>query len=493
MEVPKQIEIPVDIDNEASILSNAIKSNGNRELFSKMCNYLDFRMKENQTLAWTINELYENNLTPDIDTILVKAKSSPIRYSIDYEYINAVINNYNELPDDNFRLHIQQLKTDKVREDLTNFYFSSIYTACLNPQVQMPFLEERINYAKDIITKNFSFNSSQFQTMNEVITSFEQKKQEKTDFKSTGFAALDELLTEGYKPKGLTVLCGRPGEGKSSLVLSSMYNLSHIGTWCPQFALEMDSMGLATKLVAFASKISVKRIAKEWDNLREPEKKLIESELFRLKNNKYIYINDKPSQSLKTVREQIMILQDRLKTEYMWATIDLFGKIREFQESENFARDYEKKLNTTQGMAKELGVNLGLVAQINREVNKRKWNRPKMSDLKNAGAWEEVADLILGVHRPNYDPEKAMKEAAEAGASFGFNYDDENGDDYSFDNVTPLEESAAEVIILKQRMGKGNEICHFIFDPETTRYVPVAQKDQYYVSLAKQQLLESAV
>lgn len=489
MEPLKKLDLPIDVENEAVILSNALKNIKHRELFTKTVNYLDFQYKENQVIAWTVQELFRNNVECDIDTIVVKSLSCPIKFKVDYELISQIMQNFNELPEINLRIHFNKLKTDKVKQELSDLYFKSIYTACLDPRVDINYLETRINYAKEIIQRNAAVGNSQFIHLDTMVDNFIKGKSEASTFKSTGFPALDDKLTDGYRPKGITIICGLPGAGKSSMVLSSIYNLSNIGTWCPQFALEMDSMGLTTKLAAFASGIGVKRIAKEWHNFTDNERKLINYELERLKKNPYILCNDQPGQSLHSIREQILILQDRLQTEYMFVSIDLFGKIKEFQESDNFARDYEKKLNATQTMAKELGVNLGLVAQINRAVMQRRFNRPKMSDLKNAGAFEEVADLIIGIHRPYYDPEKALKNQIS-----GDYQDDDNNDDevYGDFNVDPtnLEENMAEAIILKQRMGEGNVIVNFIFDPQTTRYIPVAQKDQVYVNLSKTSLAE---
>lgn len=491
MEPIRKIEIPIDVDNEASILSNAIKNNKHRELFTKIINYLDFRYKENQVLAWTIQEMERTKLACDIDGILVKALYCPVKFKIDYEFVSQTIQNFAEVPEANFRLHITKLKTDKVKEELSEFYFRSIYTSCLDPHVDIAQLETRINFARDIIQKNGSTGASQFLNLDTMVDNFILNKGAESSFRSTGFPPLDEKLTDGYKAKGITVICGLPGAGKSSYALSSMFNLSHAGVWCPQFALEMDSMAITTKLAAFSSGIGVKRIAKEWKNFTDLEKKLLDYELTRLRSNPYILCNDTPGQSLQSIREQILILQDRLKVEYLFVTIDLFGKIKEFQTSDNFARNYEQELNKTQVLAKELGVNLGLVAQINREVMKRKFNRPKMSDLKNAGAWEEVADLILGVHRPFYDPEKALADQIDANENFKWDGDSSYQEDELYGDMgdpTQLEENMAELIVMKQRMGEGNTITNFIFDPNTTRYVPITQVDQMYVNFSKKAL-----
>lgn len=266
--------------------------------------------------------------------------------------------------------------------------------------------------------------------------------------------------------------------GKSSFTLSSMKNLSHRQIWTAQFALEMDSMGLVSKLMAFNTQIPISRINKHYNQLTADEKKVLNFELERLKQNKHILINDKPSQTLKQIREQIMILQDRIQQQYIVVPIDLFGKISDFGKSANFANDYEKKLNETQILARELGVHFILVAQINRGAVNRstKFTRPKMSDLKNSGAFEEVADMVFAVHRPYYDPEKALK----AKIAYG---DDKKMEDKLVEDDP--NRNIAEVIILKQRMGANNELVNFYFDPDTTKFSPIDREYQEIINKSK--------
>ena len=266
--------------------------------------------------------------------------------------------------------------------------------------------------------------------------------------------------------------------GKSSLTLSMMKNLSNKQIYTAQFALEMDSMSLVSKLAAFNTQIPISMINKHYKNLSDKDKKVLDYELKRLQVNKHIFFNDKPTQTLDQVRDQIMQLQDKLKTQYLVVPIDLFGKISNFSKSSNFASDYEKQLNKTQMMARELGVHFILVAQINRGAVNRstKFTRPKMSDLKNSGAFEEVADLILAVHRPYYDPETAFK------ARLAY------GDDTKMEDNLVEEDpnkNIAEVLILKQRMGQANDLVNFYFDPDTTRFCPIDKDYQDFINRSK--------
>jgi len=270
----------------------------------------------------------------------------------------------------------------------------------------------------------------------------------------------------------------------SSFSLSLMRNLSQASVPTAQFALEMNNMSLFTKLLAFRTKLPIRTIIKKPEDLSEDERKLYEYEKQILAQNKFIYLNDNPSQSLSSIREQIMLLQDSLKQQYFVGVVDLFGKIRDFQSSDNFARDYEKKCNEVQVIVRELGVHLILVAQINKEVSKRKNKRPTMNDLKNAGALTEVSDIILGIHRPYYDPELALKSQLSYGIIAADSDDDiyDKEDSFIEDDIN---KNLAEVIVLKQRMGPKDVLVNFTFDPDTTGFYPVTESYQRQLNKIK--------
>jgi replicative DNA helicase len=484
--VPQALELPIDANNECIVLSNAIKNSSNRDMFLRKINFLDFRYKEHQVVAWAIKSASDAKMLINEDAIVLKSRTCPVRYTIDFEFLQLLIQNYPELPKSNYEEHLKKLSLDKIKSELAETFHKSIYTACLNPTSDLEFLAERMKNVNAILEKGYSYSQAQFKPMRQVVDEYKIYRKQSKGLYTTGFRQLDEKLTEGLKPKGITIVAGLPGAGKSSFTLSMMNNLANLHTYTAQFALEMDNNALTTKLAAFHSRISVKDILKSFDKLDPEKTKILEYELERLANNKYILLNDTPTQNLISIREQIMILQDHLQQEYIVIVIDLFGKIRDFQDSENFARDYEKKLNNVQLIAKETGVNIVPVAQINREVVGRKFNRPKMSDIKNASAWEEVADLILAIHRPWYNPEVALKkQIAENEYKYGKGEESEDYSDSDEDDQGDPMESLAELTILKQRMGETNQIINFYFDKLTTRYSPIVEEYQGDINAEK--------
>lgn len=449
-------DLPVNVENEALIIVNAIKNADNREVFLKRVDYREFRLKEFQTLAYAIKAATDVGADLEPRVLALKSKSCPIRYYIDPEVVASMLTKYDEVSSRNFAEHLETLKIDNIRSELVDRIFNSLYRSVLDPTMSLSGVEERLRSMQEIVQQGYSISKSEFKTLNEVLDDFMEERESGIFHRTTGFRRLDGMLTDGLKDGQVSIVCGRPNMGKSSFLLSMQKNLANKGVFTPQFALEMPNRNLMTKLIAFNCDMPIGKIAADWKYLTSRQKEYLESELLRLRKNERILFNDKPTQGLADIREQIMLLQDRLETTYMVVGIDLFGKIRDFQSSDNFARDYEKSLNQTQVMTRDLGVHMCLVAQISRSTT-RKNQRPKMNDIKNAGAWEEVADLIMAIHRDNYDPEIALQQQLTYGP------------EPELDEMS-LNAEVAELLILKARMSGANRIAYFLFDNVTTHF-----------------------
>jgi replicative DNA helicase len=229
------------------------------------------------------------------------------------------------------------------------------------------------------------------------------------------------------------------------------------------------------KLVAFQSQLPVNVVVKKKESYEDIQRRAYEDAI-RLLSKKGIWLNDKPTQNLSSIREQIVLLQDLLKTQYIVVVLDLFGKISEFQTADNFAKVYEQRCNDLQKMAKELQVHFIPVAQINREATKRKYQRATLADLKNSSALVEISDTMFSVNRPFYDSERALKAKYNLG----------NGPATKNELIEEdPNKDLAEVIMLKQRMGAGNNLYNFIFDDQTTRFRSIDPEDMAFLNAQK--------
>lgn len=311
----------------------------------------------------------------------------------------------------------------------------------------------------------------------------------------------------------------------SALCIGMMRNLSKQGIPAAQFVLEMDSISYIDRYISIDGMIDLETLVKYPETLTDEQKIVKESVKDGVKKNKYLYLRDKPSPSIKEIREKIIKLQERIGSKYIVVFIDLFDKIKNVtSKSDNLTGSFHISLNDLQTLAKELGVHFVLVAQINRESEKSQSKRPGLQNLKHSGAFEEVADLIIFIDRPSYrmlEEEIAEIDNAYQPAKYidGFNYESldtfvKKYDSEVFENITSdtnldaalqesissasikdsggldskLKESGmvkvgnivipvkeyAEVIIAKQRRGVANKIIPFIYKGQYSMFTSVS-------------------
>jgi replicative DNA helicase len=488
-------DIPLNHDNEFIIIANAVKNLELRRIFLRRLTYTNFRVDQSRAIAWAIAELDKAGLEVTADSIAIQVNSSPVKPAPVFDDINNIICNFPDVGTKEFEeLYITRLIEDQTRVFLLKDVFDKILKGIVDYAVPLATVKENYQSGVRKIENSGIKYKCNFQTVAEMVPSYIADKEKARSFRTTGFPSFDKLLGEGLKEKTVTIICGRSSMGKSSFLLSMFNQLAHIGIPTGLFSLEMHNQAILSKLLSYDSNIALSAVTQPFPSMDETMHSLVRYELERLKKNQCMYIQDKP-QSLKEARDQICLLQDKLQIEYIPIAFDLFGKLSDFRGSDNFARDYENKLNEVQDMAKELCIPVILVCQLNRETMKRKNTRPTMIDLKNAGALEEAADLIIGLHRPGYNPEGAMKrrekenslqrmmQEAVAISSEEDEYDVKQHYVKELNETTAMD-YLAEVHIMKQRMGANNIFDYFMFDLKTTAYREMSPDFAELISIA---------
>jgi len=248
----------------------------------------------------------------------------------------------------------------------------------------------------------------------------------------TGYTRLDEL-TSGWQKSDLIILAGRPAMGKTSFALSLAKNLAvDYNIPIAFFSLEMNNVQLVNRLMSNTFEIAGSKILN--GQLDDDEWSRLDRNMDRLANAP-IYIDDTPGLSIfelrtkarRLVREKSvkMIMIDYLQL--MNANGMKFGNRQE--EVSTISRSLK-------GLAKELDIPIIALSQLNRSVENRKENdskRPQLSDLRESGAIEQDADMVVFVHRPEY---------------YGIYQDAQNNDLHGM----------AEIIIAKHRKGATDTV-----------------------------------
>ena len=219
----------------------------------------------------------------------------------------------------------------------------------------------------------------------------------------TGFPSLDRI-TYGWQPTDLIILAARPSVGKTAFAL----NLARTAALHPTkptavgfFSLEMSSSQLVQRILSAESEIWLEKIAR--GKLEEHEmKQLYKKGIDRL-SKAPIYIDDSAALNIFELRAKCR----RLKNKHNVGMIIIdYLQLMSGSADRNSNREQEisKISRDLKGLAKELQVPIIALSQLSREVEKRKEGNkmPQLSDLRESGAIEQDADMVMFLYRPEY-------------------------------------------------------------------------------------------
>jgi replicative DNA helicase len=243
----------------------------------------------------------------------------------------------------------------------------------------------------------------------------------------TGYIRLDEL-TGGLQRSDFIVIAGRPSMGKTALALSIARNAA-VEYRIPVaiFSLEMSALQLVLRLLAAEAQVDSHRLRtgklspELLPRLVQATGRLAEAPIF---------IDDTPMLSLVELRAKSRRLRSEHGVELI--IVDYLQLIAP-PKAESREREVAIISRSLKMMAKELGIPVVALAQLNRAVESRADKRPMLSDLRESGSLEQDADVVIFVHRPEM---------------YGIT---------TYDDGTPTE-GTAEIIIGKQRNGPVGEV-----------------------------------
>jgi replicative DNA helicase len=262
----------------------------------------------------------------------------------------------------------------------------------------------------------------------------------------SGFTDLDRM-TSGWQKSDLVIIAARPAMGKTAFVLSMARNIA-VDHKRPVavFSLEMSSVQLVNRLISSETELPSEKIktgnlnTNEWAQLETKIKGLEEAPMF---------IDDTPALSIFEFRSKIRRLVMQHKIE-----IVIIDYLQLMTAGGAFSREQEVSTisRSLKAIAKELNVPIIALSQLNRSVEMRSGDkRPQLSDLRESGAIEQDADMVLFIHRPEY---------------FGINED-------SLGNSLI---GMAELIVAKHRNGAVGDV-RLRFRKEFTRFTDIDSQD----------------
>jgi replicative DNA helicase len=261
----------------------------------------------------------------------------------------------------------------------------------------------------------------------------------------SGFSKVDRI-TSGWQKTDLIIIAARPAMGKTAFVLSMARNMAvEFNKAVAMFSLEMSSIQLVNRMIASESELGSDKIKKgnlegdDWDRLSKAIRRLDEAPIF---------IDDTPALSIFELRAKCR----RLKMQHDIGVILVdYLQLMTAGSDNRGSREQEVSMisRSLKAIAKELDVPIIALSQLNRSVESREGKRPQLSDLRESGAIEQDADMVIFIHRPEY---------------YGLTEDDEGN---SLRNV-------AEIIIAKHRNGAVGDV-RLSFRKELAKFIDLEE------------------
>ena len=225
----------------------------------------------------------------------------------------------------------------------------------------------------------------------------------------TGYTELDDLLT-GLHPGELILVAGRPAMGKTSIGMNFVENAAiRAGKKAAVFSLEMPAEQLAMRMMCTEARVDMQKVRRgaidddEWAKLADALVSIGPAS---------IYVDCTPGITVPEVRSKARRLQlehglDLIMIDYL-SLMTATGKNGSRQE------EVSQISRTLKGLALELGVPVIALQQLSRAPTGRANHRPLLSDIRESGAIEQDADVVMFIHREDYyDPETPEKNIAE--------------------------------------------------------------------------------
>jgi replicative DNA helicase len=254
----------------------------------------------------------------------------------------------------------------------------------------------------------------------------------------SGFADLDEM-TSGFQPSELIIVAARPSMGKTAFCLNVATQAAVDGFGVAVFSLEMSKEALVQRMLCAEARVDSQAVRR--GTLRDPDFTRLARAAGILQSCP-VWIDDTPSLSLLEMRSKARRL--KVENDVRMVVVDYLQLMRSPEYAENRVQEVSDISRSLKGLARELKIPVIALSQLSRASEQRGGERrPILSDLRDSGAIEQDADIVLFIHRP----EMYQKEDSEGNSLEGM----------------------AEVIVGKHRNGPTG-LVNLYFHKQFTRF-----------------------
>ena len=410
---------PHSVESEQSVIGGLLIENAALDRVADILSANDFYRHDHRLIYQHINQLINSSKPADIITVAESLESSAELSDIGgIAYLGALAQNTPSTA--NIRRYAEIVRDRAVVRQLIEVS-SGITDSAFNPQGRdaKNLLDEAelkiLKIAESGQRKSQGFSSVQELlpgVINRIDDLFQLDHSNGVTGISTGFIDLD-TYTSGFQPGDLIIVAGRPSMGKTAFSINIAENIA-LESKLPVaiFSMEMGSAQLVTRMIGSVGRLDQHRMRNgtleddDWERLTMAVGKL---------NDAPIYIDEGAGLNSFELRARARRLQ-RKTGQLGLIVIDYIQLMAGTSDkaNENRATEISEISRSLKSLAKELNVPVVALSQLNRSLEQRPDKRPIMSDLRESGAIEQDADLILFIYRDEvYNKDSDQKGTAE--------------------------------------------------------------------------------
>lgn len=443
---------------ERAILSAILFDPERLERVEEFISAEDFSYAPHRHIFFAMQELQRTDRPIDEEFILkFSTNSRPIK---EEELLNILSTN----PISDIKSYAQEIKSTSLKRKLHTFATKIQESTAENANN----IEEIMDYLQSELykltetheSKDFRESSEVAQKALQYIKEQKQRGNHLLIGVDTGFPSLNKMTT-GFGKGDLIIVAARPAMGKTTLVLNMAQKALDLGLGVAFFSLEMPAEQLMLRMLSAKTSIALQNLRvgnlqdDEWENL---------THAVDIMGNSPLYIDDGSLLTIHQLRAKLR----KIKSKHPEIGLAIIDYLQLMTGANNRDRHQEVS-EISRGLkmlARELEIPIIALSQLNRGLESRSDRRPMLSDLRESGAIEQDADIILFVYRDAIYKQKDEKEKEEAARK--------EGKDYKSTFIARDEEEA-EIIIGKQRNGPTGTI-KLVFQKHCTRFMDAPEK-----------------
>jgi len=410
-DIPLQKLPPQSIESEQSVLGSILIDNDVIHKVAEILSPEDFYKETHQKIYEAMLNLYERGEPLDLITLSDELKKNKVLDKIGgvaylVQLTEAVPTSANVLN------YARIVKEKSLLRNLISAA-TEIISECYREEEE---IEDLLDRAEQLIFSISEFRvKPSFYPIKDVlketfkiIERLYERKELVTGVPS-GFKDLDRL-TSGFQPSDLIIVAGRPSMGKTAFCLNiAQYAAIHARVPTAIFSMEMSKEQVAMRMLCSEAKVNASKVRSGFLSEAELQKLTLAASIL---SDSPLVIDDTPALSVLELRAKAR----RLKREIALGLviIDYLQLMKGRSSTERREQEISEISRSLKALAKELQIPVIAISQLSRRAEDRPGRRPQLADLRESGAIEQDADLILFIYRDEvYNPNSQKKGIAE--------------------------------------------------------------------------------